>query len=149
MRRMLLLIALCSCSRKTEAQKSPEQARILPEGFVEPVGRGDDPIPEGVTLWIGPRVVSSEPRGQGLVAVGKEGFADEVKEPAVRNALLVKPLASSFAATRNGRTSLILHVDAHTSFRTLVEVLFTAGQSGFERYVFVVRRASGAEGGLV
>jgi hypothetical protein len=47
MRRLLLLIALCSCSRKTtEAQRAPEQARVLPEGFMAATGRGDDPIPE-------------------------------------------------------------------------------------------------------
>jgi biopolymer transport protein ExbD len=145
MRRLLLLIALVSCSRKTEAQKAPEEARLLPEGFTEPSGRGDDAIPDGVTLFVGPRVVSNEPRGPALVAIGKDGFEADVKE----NALMVKPLSKWFESNRNGRTTLIVHADAHTTYRTLVEVLFTAGQSGFERHAFVVRRAGGSEGALI
>jgi len=62
-----------------------------------------------------------------------DGTGAKVKRTA--NDLHILPLADELERKRANRNTALLYVDANTPFRVLIEVLFTLGQSGVERFV--------------
>ncbi|MBK7398440.1 MAG: hypothetical protein IPJ34_19630 [Myxococcales bacterium] len=154
---VLAVVVATACRREPEAKRAPEGTSAapetgtlaLPEGFVEPRGRGDDAIPSPArSLWIGPKAVRLEPRGKSIVDVPEDavgGFPAETKDHGAVG-LLVKPIASELGRVTGGK--LVLHFDARTTYRVLLEVAFTAGQQGFDDLSFAVRKADGGEGAV-
>jgi hypothetical protein len=75
------------------------------------------------------------------VVPGPLGFEAAIKRAQNRAALQVLPIEAALRPIHDAapsQSTLRVLVDATTSYRTALEVLFTAGQSGFRSFAFVV-----------
>jgi hypothetical protein len=59
------------------------------------------------------------------------------------NDLYVTPVAAALARVRGDATRLALAVDRRVTYRLLIELVYTAGQSGYATFVLLVRSADG------
>lgn len=89
----------------------------------------------GIRIGGGPLLVP-------LVGDGADGFPAEHKARGTQVDLELRALRAALSQEPTGKV-LTLHVDPRVTYRMLVELLFTAGQSGFSSIRFVVVEGGG------
>jgi biopolymer transport protein ExbD len=114
-----------------------------------PLSQADSPLQDGVPIYISSRDITFE--GKKLVQIGDDGEVDA----AALNKNLIGPLYDALAEEADKAKAMaeargtewpgrvIVVGDEKLKFKTLVNVMYTAGRAEYQQYAFCVIKAGG------
>lgn len=143
---VLLLPLVFACARsRSDGQVKPDPATVTSKPALAEhpdvtlaSSSAEAPLPNGVKVFVGRNGLSLNPAGPPLLKTASDptkGYPEEGK----KNVLTLGPLAD---ALPSGSRAAIVFVDRATTYRMLVEVLFTLGQNGLGEMTLVVRNGA-------